>query len=112
LLNLPLRRFEFDPTSAHVRLLLNSVTLRRVCLRKLGVSPVSIHSTNALNSLHLYISLIRRTNGRSLGTLEMLFHKSENIRQKNNFQALIESPVLHGGKRCRNKHSDLCLVNI
>jgi hypothetical protein len=79
------------------------------CLSK---SAWGFHSTHALNPLHLYISLIRWTNGRSLGTLQMLFRKSENIRQKNNFHALTESPVLHGGKRCRNKHSDICLVSI
>jgi len=44
-------------------------------------------------------------------TLQMLFRKSENIRQKNTFHALTENPVLHGGEHCRNEHSHLCLVN-
>ena len=112
MLSLSLRIFGFDPTSIHVRLVLNTVTLRCVCLRVLVVSPVNIHSTNVLNSLYLYISLVRRTNGRSLGTLQMLLLKSENIRQKNAFHVLEESPVLHGDERYRNKDSDLCLVNI
>jgi hypothetical protein len=48
--SLSLRRFGFDPKPLHVRLVLNSVTLRRVCHQVFGVSAVSIHSTNAPNS--------------------------------------------------------------
>jgi hypothetical protein len=50
------RRFGFDPTSVHLRLVLNTVTLRRVRHRVLGVSPISIHSTNAMNSSSIHFS--------------------------------------------------------
>jgi hypothetical protein len=85
-----------DSRLFHVRILVGSVTLGQVFLRVLRVSPVNIIPPVIQTFLHLHVFLIRRTNGRSLGTLQraMIFRESWSLRKKITFTCLLVFEVL------------------
>jgi hypothetical protein len=72
-----LRRPGFGPLSVHLRFMEDKLTTEQGFLGLLVFSPVSIIPPMLHLHLHLHVLLIKRTNGRSPGTLKnaVLFRK-------------------------------------
>ena len=75
------RRNGFDPSSVHVRFVVDKLTPERVFVLVLRFSPVIIIPPMTHAYLHLHVAVTRRTNGQSLGTFQKvgLFCKSGSI---------------------------------
>jgi hypothetical protein len=63
------RRPWFDPSSVHVRIVVDKVALGQGFIRALLLSRVIIIPPTLRTHLHLHVALTRRTSGRSLKTL-------------------------------------------
>ena len=93
-----MRRSGFDPRSAYVRFVVNTVALWQVFLRVLQFYPLSIIPTKLHTHLYLRVAFTRRTNERRQGTFQeiMSFRKWGTIGYKNRLTFIFS--VLRGLK--------------